>query len=1461
MRVPAVSFVYKLAAAMLAVMMMFSLVPADALAEGESSGAVEDEAVASDSTGQMDGFAGSSGEPQGTGAEQGGEGLPVAPTLASGLVGKPSSFVSVDVAFDGEPIVGSFTVDGMTFAVTDGSDVVLVGVAGAEGAFGSEVPTSPQPPSAPTTEAEASSFMLPESVAYGEAEYSVVSIGAYAFYLSGVTDVSLPASIVDVDDRAFRSSDVASVTVAGGNPVYSSFDGALYSADMRSLLLIPGGKQGAVLLAKEAESAEASVFSHCSLVDAISVEEGGAAFASENGLLYDSDLTTLLRVPAGATEITIREGCTTIAAGAMEACASLTAVNAPATVNSISPDVFHAIPTVSLPAASVILGGDSEAAEAEEPDDGQASESDSQLTAMVALSSIDDDLPEVEPTAIALQLSADADASPWRSAGFSTEGGSFISKDGENGSATSAPVAASMVSQDVKLATEGAPTPLRNDTSNEASSDIPVASLDAATTYAAAPLYYWRSGVIWSKISTNSGSSWGGWKDYNSGSGNGWISNGDAARYRFYKGNAWKNSNGANWARWCADQSYGVWDHCYVASSASGPWTPVADSSSWRSIASDTYIAFWCDDGNNMKTVTLDKEGGSGGTGSPLKWAPIEKSTPKITPPTLSGWTFSGYVGTPDTDSAVPYLYVGADGSPTSQQTASFGTGTTLYAAWTKPVAFNANGGTQGKLKSLTARKGAPLGLVCDQVAATNPSYPLRSLFQTSLTPSGWKPTRTGYTFAGFYDTNAASGGTQWVDASGNLKVATCPTDTPSTLYARWTANKYDVSFNANGGSGGQSVKVQATSGSAMPTITTNKPTRTGYTFMGWYDNANYAASGAKQYYTAACASARNWDKAQATTLYAGWKANTITLTWNSQGGSAVANTAQTYASGTKVKLPANPTRAGYTFKGWFTAASGGTQITANTALPASNATYHAQWTANTIRTTWNVNGGKIDGNAGPFTRDTVYGSKTLGNAWDIWAEGRLTRPGYTFDGWYTAASGGTKVTQSTALPSTNAAYWAHWKAKTITLEWDPAWRGVLGPEPGVLTDQVYSEGAKLAPPQSPVRDGYYFAGWFTAASGGTQVTNTTALPTANATYYAHWVAKGPKVQFHAQGTLWYAYEASDGFDYGPAAADYPLGNPLFSSGVWLDAAGRVACEGAGAFADFPKELRGTVAFSQSMTGVTSAWLVTGDAQGNKAGSWLSSSGASVVGKASADVYLNGYGASTITWDAQGGECATATTPNVMPYDTAASPEPKRAGFVFEGWYDGTGDDAKLACKAGQRTPQITADITYYARWAPAIRADAPISATVRLDVLGVEDQAMDEEAPGYLESRCGEPLKVAEVAFEKKPGAAGLFGAHVPDIELQALPGKDASWAADAPAFSFALDAAGDAATEDDATKLAPLSMSGYEVRIPISYRFLIPDALLDEVLDAIDPTAFEDKKTPVCSVVYTVALQNPPA
>ncbi len=307
------------------------------------------------------------------------------------------SFINSDVALDGEPVVGSFTVDGLTYAVTDGPYVELVGVASGDAAVSGN-----------------GTLVVPETVTYEDVSHIVSSIGSYAFYLSGVMQVELPASVADVDNRAFRSSDVESVTVADSNPFYSSFDGALYDADQTSLLLIPEGRKGAVVLPKTAETVQASVFSHCPLVKAISVEDGSAAFASENGLLYTVDLTTLLRVPAGATEITIREGCTTIAAGALEACAKLAAINAPASIAFISPDVFTAIPTVSLLAASLTGTGDPGA-----PGEPTSQDAPPQITAVVALSSADTALPEADLAAVTVALSEEADEALWKDLGFS----------------------------------------------------------------------------------------------------------------------------------------------------------------------------------------------------------------------------------------------------------------------------------------------------------------------------------------------------------------------------------------------------------------------------------------------------------------------------------------------------------------------------------------------------------------------------------------------------------------------------------------------------------------------------------------------------------------------------------------------------------------------------------------------------------------------------------------------------------------------------------------------------------------------------------------------------------------------------------------------------------------------------------------------------------------------------------
>ena len=419
----------KITACIIAALLSLALVPASALAEDGRSGAEGSEGAfgsevpTSPQPPSDPSTEASSSDVTLSGAAEGGEveGSNEKPlTLASGLVGAPSNFINSDVALDGEPVIGSFTVDGLTYAVTDESTVELVGVApsvilsGGSEAAGVEESNSNQ-----ASEAGVANLALPETITYEGATHTLASIAPYAFYLSGVTDVTLPASISDVDDRAFRSSDVANVAVADSSPTYTSFDGALYSADKTRLLLIPEGRVGAVLLPREAEVADPGKFSHCSLVDAISVEDG-AAFASENGLLYSSDLTTLLRVPAGATDITIREGCTTIAAGALEACAKLTTINAPATIASISPDIFHAIPTVSLPAASVILSEGTEDPEVEESNESHASEAGAQLTAMVALSSADDDLPEAESSDIVVALPEGAIEDPWKSLGFTT---------------------------------------------------------------------------------------------------------------------------------------------------------------------------------------------------------------------------------------------------------------------------------------------------------------------------------------------------------------------------------------------------------------------------------------------------------------------------------------------------------------------------------------------------------------------------------------------------------------------------------------------------------------------------------------------------------------------------------------------------------------------------------------------------------------------------------------------------------------------------------------------------------------------------------------------------------------------------------------------------------------------------------------------------------------------------------
>ena len=219
----------------------------------------------------------------------------------------------------------------------------------------------------------------------------------------------------------------------------------------------------------------------------------------------------------------------------------------------------------------------------------------------------------------------------------------------------------------------------------------------------------------------------------------------------------------------------------------------------------------------------------------------------------LTGWTFAGW-NTKADGSGTSY----SNGASVTNLTSTNGATVTLYAKWTaNTITLKwANGGR-----------------------GTAPTNPASCTYDGTFTmPAAM--TATGYTF-NKWSVNSKSfnaGATGVACTSANLGVSSGT----ATITGTWTANTYTVSFNVNGGSGGQTADVTATYDSAMPTISTTAPTKTACKFNGWYD----ATSGGTQYYTAAGASARTWNKTANTTLYAQWSCMTVsasakTLTYN----------------------------------------------------------------------------------------------------------------------------------------------------------------------------------------------------------------------------------------------------------------------------------------------------------------------------------------------------------------------------------------------------------------------------------------------------------------------------------------------------------------------------------------------------------------------------------------------------
>ena len=233
-------------------------------------------------------------------------------------------------------------------------------------------------------------------------------------------------------------------------------------------------------------------------------------------------------------------------------------------------------------------------------------------------------------------------------------------------------------------------------------------------------------------------------------------------------------------------------------------------------------------------------------------------------------------------------------------------------------------------------------------------------------------PTRTGYTFLGWY--TGKTGGTKVT------KDTVFTRDT--TVYAIWEAARgtapvtYTVTFYPN--------KDDTTQVHAAKTTKTDHtidwpsdPTKTNYIFKGWFDADNKPYTVGAQFFAD-------------TSLYAQWEDNpdnpakTFTITLDANGGAlSEAGTVITNDSGKLDSIPAAPTREGYTFNGWFTAASGGEKVDLQSTF-AQDSTIYAQWTKNTtppsdgryrVYGPGYVTGGRVDishSTAEPGTRVTI---------------------------------------------------------------------------------------------------------------------------------------------------------------------------------------------------------------------------------------------------------------------------------------------------------------------------------------------------------------------------------------------------------------------------------------------------------------------------------------------------------
>ena len=345
-------------------------------------------------------------------------------------------------------------------------------------------------------------------------------------------------------------------------------------------------------------------------------------------------------------------------------------------------------------------------------------------------------------------------------------------------------------------------------------------------------------------------------------------------------------------------------------------------------------------------------------------------------------------------------------------------------------------------------------------------------------------PTRTGYEFTGWYESSSCTG-------TAVTKIAQGSTG-DKTLYAGWKTINYTISYELNGGTEpGNPVSYTIETAD----ITLKNPTKTGYVFGGWYENASFSGDAVTKITKGSTGNKK---------FYAKWSEQSYTISYQLNGGTNHAGNPTGYSGAVDVTLYA-PARAGYDFEGWYTNSSfSGSPVTQIDAGSTGNKTFYAKWKAIQYTISYELNGGSMTG------ATTVYTIESADITLKI-----PTKTGYDFGGWYENASfSGDAVTKITKGSTGNKSFYAKWTAQTYTITYN-----LNNGENAAGNPQTYTPDDDEIVLKPATRTGYDFGGWYTSSNfSGTAVTTIPKGSTGNKTFYAKWIAQEYTITYNLNG-------------------------------------------------------------------------------------------------------------------------------------------------------------------------------------------------------------------------------------------------------------------------------------------------------------------------------------------------------